>query len=185
MKNKNKVFKIISSTMVFLSFVFVASPVFAQTTATTTPTATSTTKGAANLAKMIARSDTEITQRINSLNNLTTRINAMQKVSPAEQGTLASSLQDEVTAMTNLKTMIDADTTASTLKADMQSITQSYRIYMLILPQASIAAASDRVLTIVDLMNGVNTKLQTLPYNQLCQILLLSYLMPRHRQMQH
>jgi hypothetical protein len=137
-----------------LSVVFVATPAFAQTT-------TPKTKGTANISKMIERSDTAITQRINSLNALVTRVNSMQKLSDTEKSTLATSLQNEVSQLTTLKATIDADTVATTLKTDMQSITKSYRIYMLVLPQASIAAASDRVLTIVGLMNGVETKLAT------------------------
>jgi len=42
----------------------------------------------------------------------------------------------------------------------VQSITKSYRTYMLVLPQARIAAASDRALTIVAQMQELDTKLQ-------------------------
>lgn len=150
--NKN----ILLSALVLL-VALVATPVFAQTTTT----ASSTTNGAARMQKMIQRSDTAITQRINSLDTLITRVNAMQKLSATEKTTLATSLQNEITQMTTLKATIDVDTDATTLKTDMQSITKSYRIYALVLPQARIAAASDRILTIVDLMSGVQTKLQT------------------------
>ena len=147
MKNL-KLNKVILLPAIVLLVALVAAPVFAQTT----------TAQSSNIQKMIARSDAEITQRTNSLNTLLTRINAMQKLSAAEKNTLATSLQNEVTQLTTLKTTIDADTVASKLKTDMQSITKSYRIYMLVLPQANIAAASDRVLTIAGLMTGVQTK---------------------------
>ena len=155
--------KVILLSALVLFVALTAIPVLAQTT-TTTPTATATSraaKAAANMQKMIQRSDTAITQRITSLNALVTRVNAMQKLSDTEKSTLATSLQGEVTQLTTLKATIDADTVAATLKTDMQSITKSYRIYMLVLPQASIAAASDRVLTIVGLMDAVQTKLTT------------------------
>lgn len=156
----NKIFKITNLLITGLVLtVLIATPVSAQTTTTTTtPT---TTKAAANIQKMIQRSDTAITQRINSLNALVSRVNAMKKLSDTEKSSLATSLQNEASQLATLKTTIDADTVASTLKTDMQSITKSYRIYMLVMPQATIAAASDRVLTIVDTMNAVVTKLQT------------------------
>ena len=164
MTTKNIKFnKVILLSVLVLFVALVAVPAFAQTTSTTptTTTATRAAKAAANMQKMIQKSDAAITQRISSLNALVTRVNAMQKLSDAEKSTFATSLQNEVTQLTTLKATIDADTVAATLRTDMQSITKSYRIYMLVLPQASIAAASDRVLTIVGLMDAVQTKLTT------------------------
>jgi phage shock protein A len=93
---------LLSSLVLFVALT--AIPVLAQTT-TATPTATATSraaKAAANMQKMIQRSDTAITQRINSLNTLVTRVDAMQKLSDAEKSTLATSLQNEVTQLTTL-----------------------------------------------------------------------------------
>ncbi len=151
MKIKNKKFSKIALILVFaLAVVLVAPAAFAKTTAATP---------SASISNMIKKSDTAITQRIDSLNTLITRVNSAQKLSDTEKSTLSSSLQNEIGQLTALMAKIDADTDAATLKTDMLSITKSYRIYLLVLPQASIAAASDRILTIVDLMNGVVTKL--------------------------
>jgi hypothetical protein len=94
------------------------------------------------------------------MNTLITRVNSMKKLSDAEKSALSASLQNEIGELNTLKAKIDADTTAATLKADAQSITKSYRIYALVLPQAAIAAASDRALTIVDSMNALAVKVQ-------------------------
>ena len=126
-------------------------PIFAQ----------AATTGAASIQSMIAQSDAAVTQRIDSLNSLIARVNAMQKLSDAQKGVIVASLQSEITRLTTLKTTIDADTTASALRVDMQSITKSYRIYALVVPQTNIAAASDRALTVVGLMDAVQVKLQT------------------------
>ena len=114
----------------------------------------------ASIKSMITRSDEAITQRIGSLSALATRINSMQKLSEAQKSIFAKSLQNEISKLTALKATIDADTTASALRVDMQTITKSYRTYALILPQTNIAATSDRILTIVGLMSGVQSKLQ-------------------------
>ena len=60
-----------------------------------------------------------------------------------------------------MQTQIAADAAAnntSSLKTDVKSITSSYRIFVLVLPQGAIEAASDRVLTIVGTMNDLGTK---------------------------
>ena len=107
-----------------------------------------------------AKADTEITSRISALNSLETRINQMQKISANDKASLDTNLQAAVADMTNLKATIDADTVAATLKSDIQSITKSYRIYMLILPQGRIIAASDRIMTITGLLSDLSAKLQ-------------------------
>jgi len=134
----------------------VAISVSAQTTTSTPPVKVLTA-----IQKNIQLADTAIAQRIAKLNALIVRIGTMQKVSDTEKSALTASLQNEVSQLTSLKAKIDADTDAATLKTDTQSITKSYRIYALVLPQASIAAAADRILTIVGLMNGVQSKIQT------------------------
>ena len=128
-----------------------AGLVSAQTAATTTT----------GIQKTIQASDTAIAKRIASLNTFVDRVSSTQKLSDAEKSSLVASLQNEVNELTNLKTKIDGDTTTAEIKTDAESITKSYRIYMLVLPQASVAAASDRVLSIVDLMTGLQTKIQS------------------------
>jgi hypothetical protein len=112
------------------------------------------------MTDMQGRSDTEITARIASLNALLSRINSMTKISATEKASLAASLQAEIADMTTLKGTIDADTSTTSLKTDAQSITKSYRIYALIMPQASIMAAADRVLDLAGELNTVGTKIQ-------------------------
>ena len=63
--------------------------------------------------------------------------------------------------MNNLQAQIAADENSSTsLKADVQSITRSYRIYMSVVPQADIEAAADRAMTIDANLVTIGTKLQ-------------------------
>lgn len=106
------------------------------------------------------RSDTEITARIDSLNKLLSRLGSMKNIPSSDEASLASSIQTEIANLTSLKGSIDADTSTSTLVTDYQSITKSYRVYALVLPQASITAAADRVLDLVNAFNALATKLQ-------------------------
>lgn len=112
------------------------------------------------ISRKISNADKEIQRRIDALNKLASRIAQMKKVTDAQKANLTTLVQNQITAMTTLKAKIDADTATSTLQTDVKSITDSYRIYMLILPQIQILAAADRAETIVDAMNAMVPKIQ-------------------------
>jgi hypothetical protein len=107
------------------------------------------------------RGDTLTTQRINSLNQLLSRVQGMKYLSDSEKSSLAASIQAEITDMTNLQSKINGDTSTTSLKDDVGSITKSYRVYALVEPQAQISSASDRILNIVSMLGTVVTKIQT------------------------
>ena len=116
---------------------------------------------AARITTITDRADQEITRRVNALNALSARVAAMVRLSTTDKNNLSSSIQSQVAAMNSLQAQIAADAAAnstSSLKTAAQSITASYRIFMLILPQGTIEAAADRALTIVGTMNDVATK---------------------------
>ena len=58
-----------------------------------------------------------------------------------------------------LKTKINADTDMATLKTDVQSITKSERVYMLVVPQTAILSAADRINTVATMLSGIQAKL--------------------------
>jgi DNA repair ATPase RecN len=155
------------SLMVFGTLLIPAAAL-AQTSAAATMTAgssgTSIGVSATITAKMttaISRADQEIARRTTALNALNTRVQAMQKVTDQFKQSLETAIEGQVSALATLQTKIDADTDATTLKTDVQSITQSYRIYAVILPQGRIAAAADRLVTISGMMTTLGSKLQT------------------------
>lgn len=139
------------------------TPAFALAAASVGTSAASTTANTTITAKMqaaIQRANQEIDRRIAALNDLGTRVDGMQRVTAAFKQSLAGNIQNEVTALGQLKTKIAADTDEATLKADVQSITQSYRVYALVMPQSRIAAAADREVTLITMFNTLGQKLQ-------------------------
>ncbi len=117
-------------------------------------------------AKLVEKSNKEIDQRIESLNKLTARVNEMRRLTDAQKSGIITQIQGLVTSLTTLKTKIAIDMTASStdqsvLKEDMESITKSYRIYALIMPQIHIIATVDRIATLGSSLTTVGTKLQT------------------------
>lgn len=130
-----------------------------------TPAAPATTAPAGSgvtpkMQTAIDRADKELDRRVAALTDLNTRIQAMQQVTADFKTGLATNVQNQINALTALKAKIDADTDAATLKSDVQSITSSYRTFALIMPQARIATAADREVTLMTMMTSVGQKLQ-------------------------
>ena len=107
------------------------------------------------------RADQEIDRRIKALSNLETNINLMNRVSAEEKTSLSSSIQSQIDALTNLKTKISSDSDLATLKTDIKSITASYRIFALIIPQGHITATVDKIHSTIDMMTAFQAKLQS------------------------
>ena len=122
----------------------------------TAVSATVTTK----MKTAMDRADKEIDRRIAALNDLNTRVQAMERVTADFKNSLSSNIQNQITGLTQLKAKIDADTDLATLKTDIQTIAQSYRIFMLVMPQSRIAAAADREVNLITMMNTLGSKLQ-------------------------
>lgn len=111
------------------------------------------------MTAMKTRAHSELQRRVDSLTALNTRIQGLQQVTPTFKQSLQNAVQTQISAFQALDAKIQADTDAETLKADVQSITQSYRVYALVLPQIHIAAAADRAVTLVSMMQTLGTKL--------------------------
>lgn len=111
-------------------------------------------------AKAKERGQKEIDRRIQMLTQLNERVQAMLKVSDDGKTSINATVQAQIAALTDLKSRIATDDSTTTLKADMQSITKSYRIFALIIPQGHIAVTADRIHTAIDSMTALIAKLQ-------------------------
>jgi hypothetical protein len=143
------------------AFAQTASVTATTSAATVSVTAGATTgvKGTASLSTLISKGDSAIATRITALTDLSTRIGEMKNISASEKTSLQANISTEIGNLTGLKATIDAATSKATLVTDLKTITSDYRIYLLILPQGRIAAASDRIGTIVSLMQQLSPKL--------------------------
>jgi len=107
------------------------------------------------------RATQEIDRRVTMLNDLNTKVQGMIKLSADEKASLAASISTQLSAMATLKAKIDADTDITTLKSDIKSITASYRIFMLVIPQGRIQVAVDKVGVAASTLSTLSGKLQT------------------------
>jgi hypothetical protein len=161
---------LVTSSLTIAAAVMLPVAAFAQTTAVSggvtvssapiTTTVKVSTKSSTSLTTIISRADAEITRRITNLNSLSARIGQMKNISSSEITSLQAGITTEIGTLTSLKATIDAETVLANLKTEVQSITKDYRVYMLILPQGRIAAAVDRVQTIVADMQALEPKLE-------------------------
>lgn len=115
----------------------------------------------ANMERLKERAEKEINRRIESLNRLITRIGEFKKLNATQKSALTSQVQAEIDALEVLLTKIQADTDLETLKADVKSIVESYRIYALFMPKIQIMGAADRMLNVVDKMSSQAALLET------------------------
>lgn len=110
--------------------------------------------------KVLEKAHLELSRRTERLNELAARVNAMEKLSPDTKATLIASINTQIAELGDLGTKIDTDSDRESLRADVQSITKSYRIFALVIPQGAITAAADRILTIGTSYNDFSANLQ-------------------------
>ncbi len=98
------------------------------------------------LAGIKARAATDITDRVNNLNGAITKVNGAKELG-AGQGMLVSYLGSDIVPLQQLNQKIQGDTTVAQAAQDFGSIFNGYRVYVLVLPAARIAADTDRATT--------------------------------------
>lgn len=123
--------------------------------------ATSTKNIEERIVNAKERAQAEIDRRMKGLGGLLERIAAMKRVSEGFKGDLRATVDAQLENIEALRARIEAGVSSSTLKADIQSITRSYRIFALVMPQAQIAAAADRIVTMTATLSEIGTKLDT------------------------
>ncbi len=143
-----------------LTIMLVLSPlaVFAQTV---TPGSTKAANQAARLANLHTLADNAISMRLTSLNNASTRVNGLVKLSSTQKTQFSGEITTDVNGLTSLKTKVDGDTDLPTLRTDYRTIFTTYRIYAEFLPQLHLLVASDTMDVTADKLSDLYTKLQS------------------------
>ncbi len=100
----------------------------------------------ATLTGIKAKATTEITRRVNSLNAAIAKVNAAKGLG-VDQATLAAYLGADISPLQQLDTKIQGDTSVQEAAQDFANIFGGYRVYLLVLPVARIAAVADRATT--------------------------------------
>jgi len=97
----------------------------------------------ATLAGIKAKAATDITNRVNDLNAAISKVNAAKGLGSG-QSTIATYLGTDISPLQQLNATIQGDTTVKQAAHDFSTIFTDYRVYVLVLPAARIAADADR-----------------------------------------
>lgn len=120
-----------------------------------------TKSAAVRIENLKSRAAHEIERRIAALNLVITRIKTFKHLTAENKTALEASVTTEVSNLKALGTKIAADTDIATLKADVKSIVDSYRVFAVFIPKIHLLAASDRMVNIADELSSLADKLQT------------------------
>jgi len=152
----------------FISIFFVY-PAFSYAQTTTPSTTISGTNSSPRvnqsnkLSMLHTLCDTQINNRLNSLNNIESKINNFKKLSNAQKAQYSTEITSDINALTALKSKCDSDTDITTLRSDYRSIFTAYRIYAVFDRQINRLALSDKISDVINAFNSTNiiAKLQS------------------------
>jgi hypothetical protein len=147
-------------TILALGMIFAPGFSLAATVKNTTAQAAQTAAQAKIMATLKSRADEEVDRRIAELNKLTTKISSLKKLSGAQQSAFTAAVQQDISDLTSLKTKIDADTDLVTMRADVKSIVDDYRVFALFVPKIHLLAASEIISETTGQFDALATKLQ-------------------------
>jgi hypothetical protein len=97
------------------------------------------------LAGIKAKAATDITDRVNALNGAIAKVNAAKDLGPG-QATLVSYLGADISPLQQLNQTTQGDSTLQQAAHDFGTILSDYRVYVLVLPAARMAAYADHAL---------------------------------------
>lgn len=160
MNRNNLLKKIAVTTSLLIALGLVASPVLAQTASPAVSNRGQQVQ-TQRISNLKMRADKEIDRRVASLNSLISHINNIKKLTDNQKSTLLSDVQSEITNLTTLRSKTDTDSDLVTLKVDVKSIIDSYRVYALYIPMINLITVADRMSDTADKFNAIATKIQT------------------------
>jgi hypothetical protein len=120
----------------------------------------SANSGPTTLAGIKAQANTEITKRVDSLNSAIAKANAAKGLGSGQSG-LVSHLSADIVPLQQLNQRIQGATAVNQARQDFTSIFTGFRVYRLVLPATSLAAAADRdTATAIPVLSSDTTKAQ-------------------------
>lgn len=119
--------------------------------------------GPGSLASIQARAASAISIRLSALHGAVTSVTSNRYLTSADRASILSTLNADLSGLTALGPVIQADTTVSQARADYRTIFTRYRVFALALPQARFAAAADDLTgTVLPRLSDARSRLQNL-----------------------
>lgn len=119
--------------------------------------------GATDVACIITAGNMLITNRQSALNTLSSKVSTdlnAHKLTADQAGALQTDIATNRTGLGNLKSKLDAETTARAARQDVSAIFQQFRIYAVVLPRDYRRIQMDIEINAKNLMQGVASKIK-------------------------
>lgn len=129
---------LIASTIPLATVSAVSSP---SPSASSSPSATAAT----HLSNLKTKGAAEIARRQTNLQAAYAKLQQSTKLTASDQSALESQITAEENGLTNLGKQLAGETTLAAAQADVQSIINDYRVYVLMLPKTRLVTAADRI----------------------------------------
>ena len=143
-------------------FIFILILAYSNTSSAVVATSTKAeSKEEAKKERIKTSADKLLDQRIDSLNKLKDRLSEMKNLTDTDQSAINTLINNAITELNNVRTAIENATSSEATKEARESITKKYRIYALLMPQLNIIASSDRMTTMVSMLNVVAAKIES------------------------
>ncbi len=105
------------------------------------------------------RAEGEIDRRIERLEAIKIRVESMARLSAESKASLMANIDGQIQTLTDLGVKVQSDTSTTSLRANIDSVKSSYRVFALTIPKSTIIASADRVLSVSDQMTSFSAKL--------------------------
>jgi hypothetical protein len=152
----------VAALLAAVGLLLIPSAVFAATTSTSTSASTSTTTTQQqHLANIISRGNAEINRRLTTLNTLNSKISAAVHLTSSDKSYLTTEVNTEISGLTSLESTLDAETTITAARTDVQNIFNEYRVYALVAPKVVLVKTADDQQTVEANLTTLAQKLQT------------------------
>jgi septal ring factor EnvC (AmiA/AmiB activator) len=107
------------------------------------------------------RANREVERRITTLNKLVSQISSIKKLTPDQKTAFSSEIQKNVSDLSSLKAKIGAETDLATVKSDVKSIVDSYKIFGVFMPKIHLLAAVNKTEQAQIKLSTIATRLET------------------------
>jgi hypothetical protein len=122
----------------------------------------SANKSSNQLQAIIGKADTLITNRLNSLNELSNRIQSDARLTTSEKSSLTTDIQTGVSGLMALKAKVDADKDVATARADAKLVITNYYIYAVFEPKIRLLITLNNMQTTLGYVEALVPQLQNL-----------------------
>lgn len=111
------------------------------------------------VAVLKARVTHRIDLRLQALRRLDARVDGAEHLGDEHRDTLDALIETAVAGLTDLRAGVAAATTREELRADLETMVNDYRVFILVLPKVRLTIVADRELAAIDRLGDVHDRL--------------------------